>query len=69
MKILCSLLLSCLAVSSAIAGDSGGRLRDPLAFCGHFVINDPDAAIMESAKGCCRVDNQIHDCRTHDSDE
>ena len=69
MRIPCSLLLICFAASPGNTANSRERLRDPLTFCGHFLINNPDAAINGSSGSCCGFDNQIHDCRVHDWDE
>jgi hypothetical protein len=64
-----SLLLICFAAPQGLASDSSERLRNPLSFCTHFVINDADAAAIESSTNCCRFENQIHDCRDHIWDE
>jgi hypothetical protein len=68
MKIfICSLLLSCSAVSSGSAGVSDEMLRDRLVLCGQFVINDPDPLIIRDVTDdCCRSGNRIRDCHVHD---
>jgi hypothetical protein len=47
MKIVtCALLLSCFAVSPAIARDSGETLRDRILFSGQFVIEVPGTTLL-----------------------
>jgi hypothetical protein len=61
MKVACSLLLSCLAVS-AWARDSAEVRRDRLALCSQFVIEEFNPAIIRDATNpCCRVDCQVVD--------
>lgn len=56
----CALLLSCFAVSPAIAGDSRGMLRDRILFSGQFVIEEPDTALLRDFFGdVCWLSSQM----------
>ena len=69
MKVVIPLLvLSNLVVASAtIARDSKEVLRDHLAFCSQFVIQDPDLSIvLNYMHDCCALQN-IRDCHMYDS--
>jgi hypothetical protein len=67
MKIVCSLMLTCMTAVSALAGDSAEMLRDHLIFCNQFVIEHPYPAIVrDSTPYCCRMANRVHDCHVHD---
>ena len=46
MKIVCSLMLTCMTAVSALAGDSAEMLRDHLIFCNQFVIEHPYPAVV-----------------------
>ena len=63
------LVLSNLVVASAaIAGDSKEVLRDHLAFCSQFVIQDPDPSIvLDYMHDCCAFSQNIRDCHMYDS--
>jgi hypothetical protein len=70
MKIVCSLMLTCMTAVSALAGDSAEMLRDRLIFCNQFVIEDPYPAILrDTTPYFVRIANRVRDCRTHDWDE
>ena len=67
---ICALLLSCIAVAPAIAGDAGEMLRDRLIFCSQFVIDHPDPAVIrESPSFCCRFGLRGHNCHVLDVDD
>jgi hypothetical protein len=70
MKIVCSLMLTCMTAVSALAGDSAEMLRDHLIFCNQSVIEDPYPTIFrDSTPYCCRMANRVHDCYVRDWDE
>ena len=64
MKILiCSLMLTGIAVAAAIAGDAAEMLRERLTRCNQFVIEDPRPAVIQDAlRYCCRSTHRRHDC-------
>ena len=70
MKVVIPLLvLSNLVVASAaIARDANEVLRDHLAFCSQFVIQDPDPSIvLNYMQDCCALSPNIRDCHMYDS--
>jgi hypothetical protein len=70
MKVVIPLLvLSNLVVASAaIARDAKEVLRDHLAFCSQFVIQDPDPSIvLNYMHDCCALSQNIRDCHMYDS--
>jgi hypothetical protein len=68
--LVCSLMLSCCAASSAIGGDAKTMLWDHLTFCDQFVIQHPDVAIVrEPTRYCCRPGYRVHDCHFDGPDE
>jgi hypothetical protein len=70
MKVVIPLLvLSNLVVASAaIARDAKEVLRDHLAFCSQFVIQDPDPSIvLNYMHDCCALRQNIRDCHMYDS--
>jgi hypothetical protein len=63
------LVLSNLVVAPiAIATDVKEVLRDHLAFCSQFVIQDPDPSIvLDYMHNCCALSQNVHDCHMYDS--
>jgi hypothetical protein len=69
MKLICSLILTCLTTASAFAADAEGNLRERRILCGQFVIEDfATATIPESADTCCRIADRGRDCHLYDWD-
>jgi hypothetical protein len=74
MKILiCLLLLSCLATSSATPGDSREMLWDRLILCSQFTIEHPYPGIFrdltdfrDPSEHCCHLGTRIRDCHIYD---
>ena len=65
-----ALILSCLSVASASAGDAAAMLRDRFIFCNQFVVAESRAAtIREFAGYCCPFGNRAHDCHIIDLEE
>lgn len=53
MKTVCTLMLSCLAAVSAVAGDSTEMQRHRLIIHDQFVIEEPYAVLIEASMRCC----------------
>ena len=69
-NLVCLLMLSCCAASSAFSRDSAERLRERLIFCGQFVIEDPGPVVVQdTTHDCCGLAGPIHDCRLIDGEE
>jgi len=67
MKIVCTVIFSCLAAISALAADSEARLRERLIVCNQFVIEESGmSAIPDSSRHCCRTVNEPRDCQVND---
>jgi hypothetical protein len=70
MKVVIALLvLSNLVVApDAIARDAKEMVRDHMAFCSQFIIQDPDPSIvLNYMRDCCAFSQNIHDCHMYDS--
>jgi hypothetical protein len=70
MKVVIPLLVSSnlVVAPAAIATDAKEVLRDHLAFCSQFVIQDPDPRIvLNYMHDCCALSQNIHDCHMYDS--
>jgi hypothetical protein len=68
MKSFIALIAVSLAFASAAAArDSRDMLRDHIAFCTQFVINDPDpVVVLDFMRECCAYSRNIHDCRMYE---
>jgi hypothetical protein len=69
MKVVIPLLVSSnlVVASAAIATDAKEVLRDYLAFCSQFLIQDPDPSIeLNYFHDCCAFTHNIRDCHTYD---
>ena len=65
MKIAVALLAMCMtcAAPAAIAGDAKELLRDKIAFCSQFVINDPHTSILFNyMRDCCVFGRNLGEC-------
>jgi hypothetical protein len=65
MKIAIALLAlgATCAAPAAIAGDAKELLRDKIAFCSQFVINDPDSGILfDYMRDCCPYSRNLGEC-------
>jgi hypothetical protein len=69
MRVVIPLLVSSnlIVASAAIATDAKEVLRDHLAFCSQFLIQDPDPSIvLNYMHDCCAFSPNIHDCHMYD---
>jgi len=65
MKIAIAMLAMCMtcAAPAAIAGDAKELLRDKIAFCSQFVINDPHTSILFNyMRDCCAFSRNLGEC-------
>jgi hypothetical protein len=59
--------VSLVLASAAVARDSRDMLRDQLAFCTQFVINEPDpVVVLNYMRECCAYSRNLHDCRMYE---
>jgi hypothetical protein len=69
MKVVIALLvLSNLVVApDAIARDAKEMVRDHMAFCSQFIIQDPDPSnVLNYMRDCCAFSQSIQDCHMYD---
>jgi hypothetical protein len=59
--------VSLIFASAAAARDARDMLRDQIAFCTQFVINDPDpVVVLGFMRECCAYSRNLHDCRMYE---
>jgi hypothetical protein len=67
MKTVCALMLTCLTVVAASAGDSAELIGDRLIFCDQLVFKDPNPSLARyHARSCCGTASRFRDCRAQD---
>jgi hypothetical protein len=69
MKAVISLLVlsNLIGASAAVARDAKEALRDNLAFCSQFVIDDPDPRmVLNHMLDCCALSHNVRDCQMYD---
>jgi hypothetical protein len=69
MKVAFALLVlsSSIIASAAIARNTKEKLRDNLAFCSQFVVQDPDPSIvLNDILDCCAFSQNVRDCQASD---
>jgi hypothetical protein len=69
MKVVIPLVVfgSLIAAPAAFAKDVKEVLRDNLAFCAQFVIQDPDpGSVFNRMHDCCAFSQNIRDCPLSD---
>jgi hypothetical protein len=69
MKAVISLLVlsNLIIASAAVARDAKEALRDNLAFCSQFVIDDPDPrVVLNHVRDCCALSHNVRDCQMYD---